>query len=684
MFLSDINFVIVWWLVFFIIGMLNIPLTWYFFRKFTDNGYAFSKVIGSLLVTYLVFIFGVFKISPFSRTSVMFFLIVNAVVNLFIFFRNKEKILASYRQKIKFIIFAEILFLFGVVLWSFVRGNQPNIEGLEKFMDYGFIKSLLRSRYLPPADMWAAGNYINYYWFGHLWVAVLTKLSNIPPKITYNLMLSAIMGITLSFAFSIASTLVKFSKYNINKKNLFLAGFISAVILTFGGNFHAPYFVLKDGSQKYWYPDATRFIGYNPDTNDKTIHEFPQYSYIVSDLHAHLINLPFALLYFALLLKASNQGFNVKKISQLVPLGFLMGVQFMSNTWDFGNLMLASGIVIGLANLKYKGINIKSFIKTAVYLSGITGVAIITLLPFYLNFVSIAQGVALVNARSPLWQLSILWGFPAVLTVIFLSVLIQRFPKVKRVDLFVLSILIASWILIFLPEFIYVKDIYIASHHRANTMFKLTYQAFVMFYTLGGYIVVRTITYYKKSKVGKILPIFFIFLISSILIYPYFGVKSYYGELKVYKGLDGEKWFDQSYPEAYAVVNWLNKNVSGQPVTLEAPGDSYTQFNAISAYTGLPTISGWFVHEWLWRGTADFPQERVGEITEIYTSYDINKTLSLLRKYKVEYVIVGTFEREKFPDLYEQKFLQIGKVVFTSGTTKIYDVLPALKSEVSF
>ncbi|OGM18064.1 hypothetical protein A2685_03085 [Candidatus Woesebacteria bacterium RIFCSPHIGHO2_01_FULL_37_10] len=684
MFLSDINFVIVWWLVFFIIGMLNIPLTWYFFRKFTDNGYAFSKVIGSLLVTYLVFIFGVFKISPFSRTSVMFFLIVNAVVNLFIFFRNKEKILASYRQKIKFIIFAEILFLFGVVLWSFVRGNQPNIEGLEKFMDYGFIKSLLRSRYLPPADMWAAGNYINYYWFGHLWVAVLTKLSNIPPKITYNLMLSAIMGITLSFAFSIASTLVKFSKYNINKKNLFLAGFISAVILTFGGNFHAPYFVLKDGSQKYWYPDATRFIGYNPDTNDKTIHEFPQYSYIVSDLHAHLINLPFALLYFALLLKASNQGFNVKKISQLVPLGFLMGVQFMSNTWDFGNLMLASGIVIGLANLKYKGINIKSFIKTAVYLSGITGVAIITLLPFYLNFVSIAQGVALVNARSPLWQLSILWGFPAVLTVIFLSVLIQRFPKVKRVDLFVLSILIASWILIFLPEFIYVKDIYIASHHRANTMFKLTYQAFVMFYTLGGYIVVRTITYYKKSKVGKILPIFFIFLISSILIYPYFGVKSYYGELKVYKGLDGEKWFDQSYPEAYAVVNWLNKNVSGQPVILEAPGDSYTQFNAISAYTGLPTISGWFVHEWLWRGTADFPQERVGEITEIYTSYDINKTLSLLRKYKVEYVIVGTFEREKFPDLYEQKFLQIGKVVFTSGTTKIYDVLPALKSEVSF
>ncbi len=684
MFLSDINFVIVWWLVFFIIGMLNIPLTWYFFRKFTDNGYAFSKVIGSLLVTYLVFIFGVFKISPFSRTSVMFFLIVNAVVNLFIFFRNKEKILASYRQKIKFIIFAEILFLFGVVLWSFVRGNQPNIEGLEKFMDYGFIKSLLRSRYLPPADMWAAGNYINYYWFGHLWVAVLTKLSNIPPKITYNLMLSAIMGITLSFAFSIASTLVKFSKYNINKKNLFLAGFISAVILTFGGNFHAPYFVLKDGSQKYWYPDATRFIGYNPDTNDKTIHEFPQYSYIVSDLHAHLINLPFALLYFALLLKASNQGFNVKKISQLVPLGFLMGVQFMSNTWDFGNLMLASGIVIGLANLKYKGINIKSFIKTAVYLSGITGVAIITLLPFYLNFVSIAQGVALVNARSPLWQLSILWGFPAVLTVIFLSVLIQRFPKVKRVDLFVLSILIASWILIFLPEFIYVKDIYIASHHRANTMFKLTYQAFVMFYTLGGYIVVRTITYYKKSKVGKILPIFFIFLISSILIYPYFGVKSYYGELKVYKGLDGEKWFDQSYPEAYAVVNWLNKNVSGQPVILEAPGDSYTQFNAISAYTGLPTISGWFVHEWLWRGTADFPQERVGEITEIYTSYDINKTLSLLRKYKVEYVIVGTFEREKFPDLYEQKFFQIGKVVFTSGTTKIYDVLPALKSEVSF
>ena len=105
---------------------------------------------------------------------------------------------------------------------------------------------------------------------------------------------------------------------------------------------------------------------------------------------------------------------------------------------------------------------------------------------------------------------------------------------------------------------------------------------------------------------------------------------------------------------------------------MEAPGDSYTEYNVVSSYTGLPTVSGWFVHEWLWRGTADIPQARVSEITEIYTSEDSNYTQSLLNKYRVEYVIIGDFEREKFPNLYEQKFNQLGKVVYSSGNTRLY------------
>ena len=34
----------------------------------------------------------------------------------------------------------------------------------------------------------------------------------------------------------------------------------------------------------YWFPDATRYIGFNPDVPDKTIHEFPCYSFVLGDL----------------------------------------------------------------------------------------------------------------------------------------------------------------------------------------------------------------------------------------------------------------------------------------------------------------------------------------------------------------------------------------------------------------
>ncbi|MBU0570119.1 hypothetical protein KKB40_05090, partial [Patescibacteria group bacterium] len=101
-------------------------------------------------------------------------------------------------------------------------------------------------------------------------------------------------------------------------------------------------------------------------------------------------------------------------------------------------------------------------------------------------------------------------------------------------------------------------------------------------------------------------------------------------------------------------------------------GDSYTEFNVVSSYTGLPTVSGWFVHEWLWRGGSEFPQARVGDITQIYTSSDLVPTKNLLDKYTVEYVIIGNFERQKYPNLNEEKFDELGEIVFTSGNTKVY------------
>jgi uncharacterized membrane protein len=672
MFVTDLGNIIIWWVLFFMIGLSVYPTTHLLFKKFFDAGYGFSKTIGLLLLSYLFFLINIFHLAPFGQLAIASTFLLIITLNTFLLYKNKKGVLATLREKKRIFIAQEFIFAFGLVLWSVVRAHQPNIEGLEKFMDYGFINSILRSKYLPPSDMWYSGGLINYYWFGHYMVAVATKLSSIPSNITYNLMLATIMGSTLTGAFSISTTLTQSLGKIVNKKTVVAAGLISAILLAFGGNFHTPFYTLKENPDNYWYPDATRFIGYNPDVNDKTIHEFPMYSFVVSDLHAHLINLPVVLVYVGVLLWIFTKNKNKISIATTIPLGVLLGTMFMTNAWDTGNYLLLTGLCIIVFNTHKFGLKPKTIFETAKTIVPIVFIAAITVSPFLIHFESIAEGVDYVMAHSRLWQLAILWGFPFILTLLFFWSM--RKQRIRNEDLLVTGMFITVWALIVIPEFFYVKDIYIASHHRANTMFKLTYQAFVMSYTLAGFVAVKIISSEKTVKIKYSKKIIFFALFAALLIYPKFAIGGYYNDLKVYKGLKGDTWLAEQHPDTYNVVQWFNTNISGQPTILEAPGDSYTTNNVISSYTGLPTVSGWFVHEWLWRGDSSFPQARVSDINLIYTSNDISLTKALLQKYAVEYIIVGHFEREKYPNLYETKFNQLGKMIYSSGSTNVYKI----------
>jgi len=46
----------------------------------------------------------------------------------------------------------------------------------------------------------------------------------------------------------------------------------------------------------------------------------------------------------------------------------------------------------------------------------------------------------------------------------------------------------------------------------------------------------------------------------------------------------------------------------------------------------------------------------------------------MLEKYNVSYVFLGSLEREKYKNLNEEKFNQLGKAVFESGETKIFEI----------
>jgi len=687
---SDFFTILYWWLVLFGLGVLSLPLAFKLFEKFWDKGWVFSKTLSIAIISYLVFLLGRIHLLPFFRETI--FLIIFLVLGINFWQLRQGKKLREFQQIIKknwrrFLV-EEIIFLLGLVFWAFVRGFQPNIEGLEKFMDFGFVNSILRSKWFPPQDMWFAGESINYYYFGHLQAAVLTKLSGLDSAITYNLMMATVFTFTFTSSFSLVSNLIGVMSRDRKLKVILVGGLVSAFLLTLGGNLHPAIYALKDGPKKYWYPDATRFIGYRPNNpDDKTIHEFPLYSFVVADLHGHMNDIPTVLLFLAVLLVIGLYSEKKKKKFKLrnpglgiLSAAFLLGIMYMTNSWDF----VIYGALYALFTLFLAIKNYPGDAKKALRKWLLTGVlvllgAIVFSLPFSISFKPIAQGIAFVRARSLWWQLLVLWGFFWFVSFGFWFYLAKRTRKkpgaILLSDLFVFSATLWATVLIIIPEIIYVKDIYIPEYHRANTMFKLVYQSFMIYSLAAGYIFVRIKSAQKISSVFRWLFIF-IFLIgfSAQMVYPSLAIKGYYGKLTLnrYQGIYGMKFLEKQHPDDYRGVIWLKENVVGQPVVLEAVGDSYTLYNRVSAMTGLPTIEGWLVHEWLWRGGYDKPGARATEVGAIYQGEDEDRAEQILKQYQVQYVFVGSLEREKYSNLDESRFARWGEIVFSSGETKIY------------
>ncbi len=715
--IEELFFILEWWAVFFVIGIIFIPVTSIFFEKFIDRGFIFSKVLGTAIVSYVTLVVNIFHILPFGLISIMSILWLCLLFNLWVL--KKKNVLSNTLSKWKIFVFEEVLFLIGIFAWSYIRAHEPSINGLEKFMDFGFLNSILRTTWQPAVDMWFPPFPINYYYFGHLTTAILTKLSFLPSSITYNLMIATIFSFTFSLSFSLGINFI--SKINVTRKS-FSGGILTGLLVSLGGNLHTIYAFFKPYNvdspipfwnlvfspsffpNSYWYPNATRFIPF-------TIHEFPIYSFVVSDLHGHVVDIIYvltgiALIYILFINKEINKIF-------LILIALFLAIMYMTNAWDGLIYFMLTSAVIFLKNSKKLKVihvpfrkikNIKVFLYDSFkYILSLVILFILFSLPFSLNFKPFASGIGVLCApeflvkmgrlgpflfeanhcqKTPFWQFLILYGFFYFFVLSFINFLIweKKRIKIQKEDLFVLLLIFISSLLILIPEIVYIKDIYPA-HYRANTMFKLVYQAFMMLSLSSAYIIFRIVSI-SKHRILKIFNFYFVFFIFTILflifvfIYPYFAIKSYYAELKKYEGLDGLTYMKQRLPQDYNAINWINKNIKGRPVIVEAQGDSYTDYGRISANTGLPTVLGWTVHEWLWRGTYEIPAPRIEEVKQIYELEDIPSTQSLLKKYKVEYIYVGNLEREKYPNIFEEKLKKIGRIVFEEENTIIYKVNP--------
>jgi uncharacterized membrane protein len=181
-------------------------------------------------------------------------------------------------------------------------------------------------------------------------------------------------------------------------------------------------------------------------------------------------------------------------------------------------------------------------------------------------------------------------------------------------------------------------------------------------------------------------------ILAAALVYPVTVTLERTGGFRNPQSLNGLVHVQRGDPAEYEAIEWLNRNVEGTPVILEAVGDDFSDYSRVSARTGLPTVIGWPGHELQWRGypsaytvgpTVETPfTERPTEVETIYTTPDIGQAEVLLEKYDVEYVIVGRFEREKYGEAGFAKFREFLIPVFENEGVTIYRV-PARAAAVA-
>ena len=712
-----------WYLLALVLGAAAMPLTGRLFRRFQDRGWMFSKVTAIAVSGFLTWFLVAVKIIKFTTMTCIVVTLVCAAASLILYCREQKAGFECIPFAHLDLVYAEELLFFAAFLfWTYFAGFHLAAYGTEKFMDYGFMEAMMRSKTLPATDLWYSQGKINYYYGGQYFAVFLTKLSGAKVELTYNLMRTFVAGLAFAMPFSLVHQMVtdRLGKTGSRWKKTLpsVTGILAGISVSIAGNMHyvvygqiIPFIQKLKGEEvsSYWFPDATRYIGFNPDVEDKTIHEFPCYSFVLGDLHAHVVDIMFVLLLLGFLYawmkkvrttelsgeSMSRREFWKKQLlmPQLLATGALLGMFHWTNYWDFViYFVVTCGAALFMNIIGQKGKIRWALGVTAAQAAEILILATVIILPFTLQFdtSNMVQGIALAQHHSLPHQLLVLWGLPGILTILFVvSLLIEKLrgaeqkslyhllTSIRLPDLFAVLMGLCAIGLVLIPELVYVRDIYENGNARANTMFKLTYQAYIMFGMTMIYAIFRLLII-GKNKILKVLA--FIGLFFFVWTCGYFGnsVHSWFGEVwkpSQYKGLNATAFLETDFPEDVNGIRWLKENISDAPVVLEANGDSYSEYERVSAMTGLPTIMGWYVHEWLWRGNLSDLNAKIEEIQEIYTSTDETRVKELLEEYNVSYIFVGSCERNKYgADMNNDLLKSLGEVVFQDSEYPTYIV----------
>ncbi|MBN1487466.1 MAG: hypothetical protein JW981_07480, partial [Anaerolineae bacterium] len=319
--------VVLWWLLLTALGLLAFPWLYIGLPNLKDKGYGLARAAGLLLWAYPAWLLAALRLAPHTRLLLWGIFLLFLCVSGLLAYRRKDELLAYRRENWRNLLTIDIIFTILYLAWTYIRYLNPDlwhpVIGGEKPMDFAYLNAVIKSTWFPPYDPWFSGGIMNYYYFGFVLIGSLTKALGIMPSIAYNLAIPSLFAMTGVGAYSLAQNLSGQSGKRARRAGLWglllvlLLGNLGELRLIFKGleelgDVHIESFipgypalvsalvgfwkVLVEGQNllfrpEWWYWDATRVIPYDPG-DAGPINEFPLFTFIYADLHAHMMAFP--------------------------------------------------------------------------------------------------------------------------------------------------------------------------------------------------------------------------------------------------------------------------------------------------------------------------------------------------------------------------------------------------------
>jgi len=450
---------LIWYFTLTLLGWLTFPLVHRLFPVLTDRGYTLARAAGLLIWGYAFWLFVSLGLARNDMGGIFFALAVVAGLSMWSFVNHQAEIVNFFKTNRALIVTTEILFLLAFAFLAIVRAANPELASTEKPMELAFINGILRSETFPPQDPWLSGYAISYYYFGYVMTAMLARLAGINGSMAHNLMTALIFALGAVSAFGILFNLLSQLK-NGNRKPAVGYSLLAPLFLLLVSNFEAllevlhrlglgwtkdvagqwsgPFWAwldMKELSQppaeplgfipdRYlWWWRASRVIQDYDMTGGfrEVIDEFPFFSFLLGDLHPHVLAIPFGLLAISVAMNIFFGGWRGKieafglhlhaSVEQFIFAALVLGGLAFLNTWD---ILVSAALIVLAYGLWRAGEDGWSWARVEdFFLLGLPlGIASLFLyFPFYLGFSSQAGGILpnlmYITRGTHLW---VMWG----------------------------------------------------------------------------------------------------------------------------------------------------------------------------------------------------------------------------------------------------------------------------------